>query len=146
MALAFALVGALLVGEAVAHGGDDVAYLPSNCSGWGSSRRVRVAPGSLHLNISRGMQLDGAGVRPNLVVGFGVEVDANGDGSGWRRLSWGELLVHHDRKMHVVLVGADYNTFVHFHPVCFTHPPTHPHPPHPTYPLPHPPAVFDHEW
>ena len=107
---------ALLGNEAAAHGGDGVAFLSSNCSALGSARRVRVAARSLRTTVSR-VDGAGAGVRPSLVVGFGVEVDANGDGSGWRRLTWGELAVHHDRKMHVVFVGADFNTFVHYHPV-----------------------------
>eukprot|EP00040_Diaphanoeca_grandis_P028565 m.165702 g.165702 ORF g.165702 m.165702 type:complete len:540 (+) comp31392_c1_seq4:42-1661(+) len=35
----------------------------------------------------------------------------------WRRLGWDELTLHHAKKIHVVLLSADMDTFIHTHPL-----------------------------
>lgn len=88
------------------------ATAPGNpfCGEDEARRRVHLSPTSLNasLGVTSGKKV--------LVLDFSVEVDVHGDGV-YRLLKWDEFVVHHDRRLHVILVGSDYSTFVHSHPV-----------------------------
>ena len=101
---------ALSTGHEGREGGEDTPPPMALCSPLELSSRVRIAQGSLSSHIG---QVDG---REILSIDFEVELDVEDDGT-YRLLDWSELETHHDRKLHLVLAGADYGTFVHAHPV-----------------------------
>eukprot|EP00041_Stephanoeca_diplocostata_P024135 m.604519 g.604519 ORF g.604519 m.604519 type:complete len:579 (-) comp22459_c0_seq17:3152-4888(-) len=54
----------------------------------------------------------------DFVVRYSLEVDFMGGGMppNWKRIAWGDMVLHHHRKSHIVMIGADMDSFGHVHP------------------------------